>query len=231
MGWTTVASESTKRTALVLRSLLLLAFALAWMAASGNVHAAKDKAMCDGVKGAAKGVCTAAAALSCGTSAKHQKQCDVLGDKFEALTGQVPPWEPPPPPPPPVGGPLLMYDIDTFTLGGGTVCEGTVAIPCIFAPPSDFWVAQDLLQTDSAILMPVGGCVASNYAVAVVANTPYASVTLAMFEDLVLQDNVAAVPFGLSDTLVMRTCEGMYYKIGNWDIDADGVTFSAGPLE
>ena len=227
MGWTTVASEATKRTAIVLRSLLLLAFALAWMAASGNVHAAKDKSMCDGLKGAAKGVCTAAAALSCGTSAKHQKQCDVLGDKFEALTGDLPPWEEPPPPPPPPSGPLLMYDIDTFDLEAGAACEGTVAVPCVFGPPSDFWVAQDLVNTNSAILVPVGGCVAANYAVAVVPNTPYASVTLAMFDDLVFQENVADVPFSGSDTLVMRPCEGMYYKIGNWDIDADGVTFSA----
>ena len=118
MGSANVISVS-RRTASALRSLLVLAFALAWIAASGSVHAAKkDTSMCDGLKGAAKGLCTAAAALGCGESTKHQKQCDALGEKFEALTGNLAPWEaPPPPPPPPTGSTVtLFYDVDAFDL-------------------------------------------------------------------------------------------------------------------
>ena len=78
MGSATVTTVSTSRIATMLRSLFVLAFAFAWMAASADVHAAKkDTSLCDGLTGAAKGLCTAAAALGCGEATKHQKQCDV----------------------------------------------------------------------------------------------------------------------------------------------------------
>ena len=231
MGSTTVASGST-RIASTLRSLLVLAFALAWIAASGSVHAkAKDKSMCDGLKGAAKGVCTAAAALGCGEPTKHQKQCDALGDKFETLTGDLPPWEEPvdPPPPPPTGKTVtLMYDSDAFDLDTEFLCEDALGAACnqdavdSFREPNDFTLSLDVLFPDEAILVLVQ-CddVTATVEVTVLRDTPFADVNVSTPLDPQVLSEVA---FTSADTIVVRTCNGGFFKIGNVDVGFDRAT-------
>ena len=216
------------RTAGMLRSLLVLSFALAWIAVSGNVHAAKkDKSMCDGVAKAAKGVCTAAAALGCGESTKHQKQCDVLGDKFESLTGQLPPWEEPVDPPPPPGvSATLFYDADAFDLDEEALCEGALGAPC-FQEPNDFWMSWDG-NPAAAVLVPVLGCAdpTRTVGVAVLVGTPYASVDGTWFGLIDFQENVLEASFGAGDTVAVRTCDLNYFKIGVLDIGTDRATIT-----
>jgi len=236
MGSVNVTSVSMRRTASVLRSLVVLSFALAWIAASGDVHAkAKDKSMCDGLKGAAKGVCTAAAALGCGDPTKHQKQCDVLGDKFETLTGQLPPWEEPVDPPPPPGPSVtLFYDTDAVDLETGQLCEDALGAACnggdVFniRPPNDFWMSLDFAQPGQAVLVPVLVCdlPTDTVAVAVVAGTPFASVDASIIASGNFQENVPEVSFGAGDTLVLRTCDLGYFKIGNLVVGPDRATVS-----
>jgi hypothetical protein len=216
--------------------LLVLTFALAWIAAAGDVHAAKkDTSMCDGLKGAAKGFCTAAAALGCGAPTKHQKQCDALGDKFETLTGQLPPWEKPvdpPPPPPPVL--TLMYDTDAFDLEAGTLCEDALGAPCnmgetgFFQSPNDFTMSLDVQYPNEAIFVPVLACVppVNNVGVAFLAGTPFAAVDSSILGMVEFLENVLEVPFDAGDTIVLRTCEGNFFKIGNVVIGPDGATFA-----
>lgn len=231
MGSATVVLAS-RRTAGALRSLLVLAFALAWIVAAGNVHAAKkDTSMCDGLKGAAKGLCTAAAALGCGESTKHQKQCDALGDKFEALTGQLAPWEAPPPPPPPPSVPTvtLFYDIDAFDLESATLCEDALGAPCNqsdpvnFREPNDFWMTFDFAFPDEAIVVSTAcddGLFTSG--VEVLAGVPFASVDASIIGSLDFLDTEA--PLSAGDTIVIRTCNLVYFKIGNAVVGTDRAT-------
>jgi len=228
----------------MLRSLLVMAFALAWIAASGDVHAAKkDKSMCDGVANAAKGVCTAAAALGCGTSNKHQKQCDVLGDKFEVLTGQLPPWEaPPPPPPPPTGlSATLLYDFDGFDLDldNGTLCPDALGKECnqgnteFIDEPNDFWLSWDL-DPNAVVFVPVLGCddPGRTVGVAPLIGTPFASVDASWLGSLItFQEDVLEVSIGAGDTVVVRTCGLNYFKIGIVEIGTDRATIKYEQLQ
>ena len=218
----------------MLRSLFVLAFAFAWMAASADVHAAKkDTSLCDGLTGAAKGLCTAAAALGCGEATKHQKQCDALGDKFEAVTGQLPPWEEPVDPPVPPGPTVtLVFDSDAFDLETGTLCEDALGADCnqgdteFFRQPNDFWMSFDVGQPTEAILVPVLVCNSPVFTVgvAVLAGTPFANVDSSMLGSLDFQENVLEAPLGAGDTIVLRTCDLGYFKIGNMSIASDQVT-------
>jgi len=212
----------------MLRSLLAVAFALAWIAASGNAHAAKkDTSMCDGLKGAAKGLCTAAAALGCGDATKHQKQCDALGDKFEALTGQLAPWEAPPPPPPPPPAPTvtLFYDLDAFDLDGAMLCEDVLGADCNQSDPvnvrepNDFWMT---VETGQAIVV-AAGCDDDLFHSGVgVVHLPFASVDASVIGDLPF--DLTEAPLGAGDTIVIRTCGLTYFKIGPVDVGTDRAT-------
>jgi hypothetical protein len=209
-----------------------MAFALAWIAASGEVHAAKkDKSMCDGLTGAAKGFCTAAAALGCGAPTKHQKQCDALGDKFEALTHTVPPWEKPVDPPPPDGA--MKYDTDGFDLETATLCalgaECNLSDTDAFHQPSDFSMSLDENQT---IFFPVLECIFANVGVSRVTGVAYADVNFSTLDLFPLEEGIAAVDFAPGDTIVLRTCEGNHFKIGNLVVGTSdsGPMFSFGPL-
>lgn len=213
----------------MLHALLVAAFALAWFAASGSAHAAKDVSMCAGLKGAAKGLCTAAAALGCSATAKHSAQCDALGDKFEALTGNVPPWEPPPPPPPPGPTATLLFGIDAFDLDTDTLCMNALGSACNqsdpvdIRPPNDFWLDVDLANADGAIFVPVLTCNSPEITVSVgVTSVPFADVTLSTPTDPVLTEEA----IGPGDTIVLRTCDGNYFKIGNVSIVTGGATVS-----
>lgn len=228
--------------ALMLRTMLL-AIALAWLATPGVAQAAKkDTSMCAGLTGKAHGLCTAAAALGCGDVTKHQKQCDALGDKFEALTGDTPPWEapPPPPPPPPTGTTVqLSFDTDTIDLETGTPCLNALGADCNFGdtefirPPNDFWMSFDLESPAEAIFVPVIACDSSLFVVgvAVLTGVPFADVTSSMLGSLDFQETVLEVPIGPNDTVVLRTCDVGYFKIGNVAIGSNVVTVSYEELE
>ena len=225
------------------RSLLVALLALAWFFASGNVHAAaKDTSMCASLKGAAKGLCTAAASLGCGEATKHQKQCDALGDKFEALTGDVPPWEDVPPPPPPPSGPsvTLAFDVDAFDLETGTKCEGALGSACNegnvedIVQPNDFWMSFDFEQPSMAVLVPVLTCSSPEFtaAIAIVPSTiPYESVDGTLLGSLEFSTNLIEVMMAPGDTVVLQTCDLGYFKIGNVSIVGNSVTVSYGELD
>ena len=227
----------------LVRVMLMFLMVLALMFAARDVHAAKkDKSMCDGLKGAAKGFCTAAAALGCGAPTKHQKQCDVLGDKFEALTGDTPPWEdppPPPPPPPPTGlSVTLGLDVDAFDLDTRTMCENALGAACNLGnpddivPPNDFWVSVDDQAPDVAVFVPVLVCDFPVFTVgiAVLPNTPFASVDSSTLAQLLAEgkfaEDLTEVGLAAGDTLVIRTCDLGYFKVGNATFVGNSVTLS-----
>ena len=161
----------------------------------------------------------------------------MLGDKFEALTGQLPPWEEPvdPPPPPPTGlSATLLYDFDGFDLDldNGTLCPNALGTACnqgnteFIDEPNDFWLSWDM-NPDAAILVPVLGCEdpQRTVGVAVLAGTSFASVDASWLGTSIdLQENVLEVSFGAADTVVMRTCGLNYFKIGVVEIGTDRAT-------
>ena len=226
--------------ATIARLAWLFLFAIACVGAVRDAHAAKkDASMCDGLKGKAHGVCMAAAALGCSDAGKHQKQCDALGDKFEALTGDVPPWEappPPPPPPPPSSGTMetLAFDTDALDLETGSPCRNALGAACnqddtgFIRPPNDFWMSFDPESPTEAIFVPVLACDSSEFivGVAVLTGVPFASVDASMLESLVFQETALEVPMGPGDTVVLRTCDVGFFKIGNVAVGANVVTFS-----
>lgn len=232
------------RMAAVWRSLLVTMLALAWIAASGNAHAAKkDTSMCSALTGAAKGLCTAAASLGCGEETKHQKQCDALGDKFEALTGDTPPWEvvEPPPPPPPTGQTVtLAFDFDAFDLETGTPCRDALGAACngfdteFILQPNDFFMAFDAEQADHAVLVPVLTCGSTEFVVGIAlvpGETPYELVDEALAQTLEYTDNPLEIAMGPGNTIVLRTCDLGYFKIGNVTVDGNSVTISYDELD
>jgi len=229
MGSASRMISARERATRMLHALLVAAFAFAWIAASGNAHAAKDVSMCAGLKGAAKGLCTAAAALGCSATAKHSAQCDALGDKFEALTGNTPPWEPPPPPPPGGLTVTLLFGLDAFDLDSDTLCMNALGNTCNqsnpvdVVPPNDFWLDVDFAHPDGAIFIPVLDCQAPGITVSVgITTVPFADVTQATPTTPVGSE----VAIGPGDTIVIRTCDLNIFKIGNVSIVTDGATVS-----
>jgi hypothetical protein len=250
MGSDTWFGNVARRSLAAMRAWLVVAFAAASLAASADALAAKkDTSMCDGLKGAAKGFCTAAAALGCGASTKHQAQCDALGDKFEALTGDTPPWEvveppPPPPPPPPADGTsvTLGFDSDALDLDTGMLCVGALGAECnagdteFIVPPNDFWMSFDAEQPGFAVFVPVLACdqettPGATAGIAVLLGVPFASVDGSVIGTVELSENIIEASIGPNDTIVIRTCDEGYFKVGVVSLDAFAVTLVNKELE
>jgi hypothetical protein len=216
--------ERMSRTATVLRSLLLAAVVLTWMGASGEARAAKPDPLCEGLSGVARGLCSAASALGCGESTKHQRQCDMLADKYEQQTGLPPPWEEPVYP---SQSATLAFDFDAFDLETGTLCEDALvsAVECnafdatsTIRPPNDFWIAYMSGETNPAMLvhnLDCGEGSSSTPAIAFLEGTPFGSVDSSILSTIELGTDPVVAPLDPDDTVVLRTCDGFFFKIGN----------------
>ena len=215
------------------RGALLAIVALTWMAAGNDAHAAKDKAMCAGLTGVLHGLCTAGAALECGADTRNQNQCDKLADKFEGVAGTPPPWEDPVDPPPPGDSATLILDSDGFDLDAGAICEN-YAQGNVCGPPgvddTDFWATVD--QVDPSLVVLVLNDVCADAAVTVgvkVVPLPFADVGIDDTGDLA--DGLSEVSLGANDTMVIRTCTGDIFKVGNRTFDVGTVTLAFARFE
>lgn len=218
-------ADPTKLAAM-LRSLLLAVIALTWMGATGEVRAAKPDPVCDGLTGLARGLCAAATALGCGVSTKHQKQCDVLAARYETLTGLPPPWEEPVYP---SNSATLRFDYDVFDLETGTLCDYALlsGAACngfdtsTILPPNDFWVEHVTGEPNPAVLIQnqdCGGSSAYTPGIIFLDGVPFGSVDASILSDPTtpsFETGIVTTPFGPDDTIVLLTCEGNYFKIGN----------------
>lgn len=214
--------ETTSLTTKMLRALLLAAIVLTWMGAAGEARAAKPDAMCDGLSGVARGLCKAASALGCEQPGKHQKQCDILAEKYEAQTGLPPPWEEPVYPSQTV---TLAFDYDVIDLETGTLCDDALAVPAgcndpegiAIRPPNDFWIAYMFGEANPAVLFHNQDCGSSTATpgIAFLEGTPFHSVDSSVLPSLTFDVGLVASPFDPDDTIVLRTCDGNYFKIGN----------------
>lgn len=194
----------------MLQLLVVAAFAIAGLA-SGDVQARKAPSACDGLKGVAKGLCTAADALGCGDATKHRSVCQKLGDKFEDATGSAPPWEPVVPPPPTDEQTVtITFEVEAFALVTGQYCDDPLSYDC------DFSIADG--PGDDAIFVPVA-CDPlfsdKNYRVAVIDGADLAYEDIEFGMDYGFGDpNNGPQSFGPGQTVVLQTCDGEFFKIG-----------------
>lgn len=214
-------AKPTSPTTKMLRSMLLAAVVLTWMGAASESQAAKPDPLCDGLTGVARGLCSAASALGCGESAKHQKQCDALADKYEQRTGLPPPWEEPVYPSQTA---TLAFDADVFDLETGELCEDALLGEAACndndvtsaRPPNDFWIAYDFGAPNPAMLVHNQDCGSlATPEIAFLDGVPFSSVDSSVLSTLAFQVDLIAFPFDPDDTIVLRTCDGYFFKIGN----------------
>jgi hypothetical protein len=215
-------AEPTNPATKLSRALVMAAIVLAWMAASGEVRAAKPDPMCDGLTGLQRGLCSAATALGCGQSTKHQKQCDVLAARYEKLTGLPPPWEEPVYPSQSV---ILSFDTDAVDVETGTVCTVFVdGVACndsdttTMRPPYVFGFVRVEGEPNPAVLFHNQDCgigSSNTPGIAFLDGTPFGSVDSSVLATLTLENDLIALPLDPDDTVVLRTCDGNYFKVGN----------------
>jgi hypothetical protein len=77
--------------------LALLCAAIYVIGFAGNANAGPNTdPRCDGLSGAAYGMCTAAIAVGCDDKTATNPGCDTIEEKFTQVTGETPPWTLPP---------------------------------------------------------------------------------------------------------------------------------------
>lgn len=81
--------------------------------ASISVATAEQDPRCEGLSGAAFGLCTAAISVGCDDEETRKPGCTKIEDKYEQITGGVPPWT-----------------IPFLCRPTGESCGGIAAIPC-----------------------------------------------------------------------------------------------------
>ena len=216
------------------RFLALATAATLGLAAAGDVQARKPPTLCDGIPGAPRGMCVAAERLGCAVPAgKHQKQCAKIAEKYEASTGLPPPWVEEPPVFP-GSFVALTVDQDVYDLDfAGEVCmnglnetsEGAcnAGTPGVVNWPND--IAFVVNAGLPAVLVQTATCPdideSSDVLARVVAEPPFEEV--AWDGTLELFPNPDGLQFGAGETLVLQSCSGAIYKLGNLEVDGDQI--------
>ena len=213
------------------QALVLAIVMLAGMSAAPDAQAKKPPTACDGIAGAPRGLCVAAERLGCAVpGGRHQKQCDVLMRNFLRVTGLTPPWMDP------GGDPgtyvTLTVDAEVFDIdasdavcamddtGPGGCNEGEPGF--VNAPNDIAFVSDPVLQTVVATTTACGAA-PFNAGAFVLPESFEAVVWDASYPDL-LDFASESFVLGSGDTLVLQTCIGNVYKIGNLFMSGSSMT-------
>jgi hypothetical protein len=168
---------------------------------------------CTGLSGAAKGLCNAAVAAGCTTGTGSATACQAIADAYVATVGSTPPWLTS------STNVFLRFEIDYLDLETGGTCFGeNPATSLCTVPPNDLHLGFNATQTNPTVLVQVQICEVEPLRLSEIAHLDgrsFDTVTSADIATSTFTTDIVDVPFDSDDTVILLTCDGSYFKIGN----------------
>jgi len=119
----------------------------------------------------------------------------------------------------------LAFEIEGLDLDTDTVISDLSPIDTAGA---DIKIAYNALRSTAAVVFPTG---TEGIELAFVANVGFDGITAESLTSLTFQAEPVDLPFTASDTVVVKTDAGAFYKLGNAIESSDSVTFNYAPLQ